>query len=85
MSRKQKRAVKLVEPDKIEEALKLSDMELMGMWTPIVGSAKISYWEDTPSTRSTLLVMRRTTYDVISRLVGLMKLWLGPEAEIGSE
>ena len=43
VSRKQKQAVKLVEPEKIEEALNLSNIELIGMWISIMGTAKRSY------------------------------------------
>lgn len=55
------------------------------MWTPIVSTAKASYWEDLPSTRLVLIAMRHSTYQIISRFIGLMKVWAGPEADLSGK
>lgn len=82
VKRKGKHAVKQVEVGVLEEALNITDMELMGLWTPIVSSAKSSYWKDSAGTRSVLLAMRRISYDIIARFIGAMKSWQEAETEL---
>ena len=57
-------------------------MELMGLWTPIVSSAKSTYWEDSTGGRSVLLAMRRISYEIITRFIGAMKSWNEAETEL---
>lgn len=81
-TKKGKHAVRLVDVKVLEEALGITNMELMGFWTPIVSSAKSTYWEDSTGTRSMLLAMRRISYEIISKFIGAMKSWNGAEAEL---
>lgn len=66
----------------LEKALEITDMELMGLWTPIVSSAKSSYWKDSTESRSILLAMRKISYEIITRFIGAMKSWNEAETEL---
>ena len=81
-TKKRKHAIKQVELHVLEEVLAITDMELMGFWTPIVSSAKSTYWEHSTGGRSVLLAMKRISYEIISRFIGAMKSWNEAEIEL---
>lgn len=60
--------------EKIEGVLKLTNEELMSLWSPILAAAKLDYWDERNghAGRTIYTYMRNSSYDLIGYCIGFL-------------